>query len=360
VPASRPALIVAWLVAAASWGASFLFIKWGLEGLSPGQVALARLGFGALFLGGWLAVTRTALPRDRGTWAHFAVLGVLFCFVPFTLFAWAETQIDSGLAAILNATTPLWTLVMVLLFLPVEKVTLRKTVGLLVGFAGVVVVALPQVTGLGGRDALLGQLACLAATACYGAGLVWVRRFVLPRGVGPLVIAFGQVVCGLGWSVLASPVLSWTPVDLSWRVVVGMVLLGVLGTGLAFVLNTAVTAGLGATFASTVTYLSPVIGVALGALVLGEQVGVWSVVGGTVVVLGVAVGQGLLPLGRPRRSPRRSRSVTPSDPSLSPQAGPEGVPAQVAVALPVDPTDPPAGQALQPAPLPAPQPTARP
>jgi hypothetical protein len=93
--------------------------------------------------------------------------------------------------------------------------------------------------------------------------------------------------------------------------------------------------------------------------VLGEQVGVWSVVGGTVVVLGVAVGQGLLPLGRPRRSPRRSRSVTPSDPSLSPQEG-QGVPPQVAAALPVDPTDPPAGQALQPAPLPAPQPTARP
>jgi drug/metabolite transporter (DMT)-like permease len=325
VPASRPALVVAWLVAAASWGASFLFIKWGLEGLSPGQVALARLLLGSLFLGGWLLVTRTPLPRDRGTWGHFAVLGIFFCFAPFTLFAWAETRIDSGLASILNATTPLWTLVLVLLFLPVEKVTLRKAIGLVIGFGGVVVVALPQVTGLGGRDALLGQLACLAATACYGVGLVWVRRFVLPRGVGPLVIAFGQVVCGLGWSVLAAPVLSATPVDLTWRVVVGMVLLGVLGTGLAFVLNTAVTAGLGATFASTVTYLSPLIGVVLGALVLGEQISVWSVVGGVIVVLGVAVGQGVL-TWRPRRPARRrgrgrlsreaDRVVTPVDPAV--------------------------------------------
>ncbi len=194
---SRPALVVAWLVAAACWGASFLFIKWGLEGLVPGQVALARLLFGTLFLGGWLLVTRTPLPRDRATWGHFAVLGILFCFAPFTLFAYAETLVDSGLAAILNATTPLWTLVMVLLFLPAERVTTRKVVGLLVGFAGVVVVALPQVTGLGARDALLGQAACLAATACYGGGLVWVRRFVIPRGVGPLVIAFGQVSMGL-------------------------------------------------------------------------------------------------------------------------------------------------------------------
>ena len=275
---TRPALVLAWAVAACCWGASFLFMKWGLEGLSPGQVALSRLLFGSLFLGGWLLVTRTRLPRDRGTWLHFAVLGVLFCFVPFTLFAWAETQIDSGLAAILNATTPLWTLVMVLLFLPSEHVTARKAVGLAVGFAGVVVVALPQVTGLGGRDALLGQLACLGATACYGAGLVWVRKYVLPRGVGPLVVAFGQVTCGLGWSVLA-----------------------------AFVLNTAVTAGLGATFASTVTYLSPVIGVALGALLLSERVGVEEVLGGTVVVLGVAVGQGLLRLPGARRRDRERR-----------------------------------------------------
>lgn len=300
MPASRGPLVVAWLVAATCWGASFLFMKWGLEGLSPGQVALARLLFGGLFLGGWLLVTRTALPRDRVVWGHFAVLGVLFCFAPFTLFAWAETRIDSGLAAILNATTPLWTLVMVLLFLPSERITTRKAVGLLVGFAGVVVVALPQVTGLGGRDALLGQAACLVATSCYGAGLVWVRRFVLPRGVGPLVVAFGQVVCGLGWSVLASPLLSWGPVDLTPRVVLGMVALGVLGTGLAFVLNTAVTAGLGATFASTVTYLSPIIGVALGALLLAEDVAPEEVVGGAVVILGVAVGQGVLRLRRPR------------------------------------------------------------
>lgn len=307
--------MVAWLVAATCWGASFLFIKWGLEGLSPGQVALARLLFGSLFLGGWLLVTRTRLPRDRGTWGHFVVLGVLFCFVPFTLFAWAETRIESGLAAILNATTPLWTLVMVLLFLRAERITPRKFIGLLIGFAGVVVVALPQVTGLGGRDALLGQLACLGATACYGAGLVWVRRFVIPRGVGPVVIAFGQVTCGLGWSLLAAPVLSWTPVDLSVRVVGGMVALGVLGTGLAFVLNTAVTAGLGATFASTVTYLSPVIGLALGVALLAEQVQLEEVVGGAVVILGVAVGQGLL---RGRRRP--VDPVVPAAPGGRPAA----------------------------------------
>ncbi|WP_336921825.1 DMT family transporter [Aquipuribacter sp. SD81] len=307
--ASRPALVLAWFVAASCWGASFLFIKWGLEGLSPAQVALARVLLGSLFLGGWLLVTRTRLPRDRTTWAHLAVLGLFFCFLPFTLFAWAETRIDSGLAAVLNATTPLWTLVLVLAFLPAEKVTTRKVVGLLVGFAGVVVVTLPDLAA-GAGGSLLGQLACLGATACYGVALVWVRRFVIPRGVQPLVIAFGQVTCGLGWCLLAAPVLSRDPVDLSWTVVLAMVALGVLGTGLAFVLNTAVTAGLGATFASTVTYLSPVIGVVLGVVVLGEELTVAGVAGGAVVILGVAVGQGLLrlPGRRPDGGPRDARA----------------------------------------------------
>jgi drug/metabolite transporter (DMT)-like permease len=306
--------VLAWFVAACCWGASFLFIKWGLEGLSPAQVALARVLLGSLFLGGWLLVTRTRLPRDLVTWGHMAVLGLFFCFLPFTLFAWAETRIDSGLAAVLNATTPLWTLVLVLAFLPVERVTLRKALGLVVGFGGVLVVAMPDlVAGAGGT--LAGQLACLAATACYGVALVWVRRFVIPRGVQPLVIAFGQVACGLGWCLLAAPFLSRDPVDLTPTVVGAMVALGVLGTGLAFVLNTAVTAGLGATFASTVTYLSPVIGVVLGALVLGEEVTVAGAVGGGVVILGVAVGQGLL------RLPGRRRD-RPGPPAPPPVAGP--------------------------------------
>jgi len=150
-----------------------------------------------------------------------------------------------------------------------------------------------------------------------------VRRFVLPRGVGPLVIAFGQVSMGLAWSLLAAPVLSWAPVELSVRVVVGMVALGVLGTGLAFVLNTAVTAGLGATFASTVTYLSPGIGVALGALLLAERVGPEEVVGGLVVVLGVAVGQGVLRL--PRRAGGGRRSGSPASGDGEPRTGAGGV-----------------------------------
>lgn len=302
---SRPTLVLGWFVAACIWGSSFLFMKVGLTGLSPGQVTLARLTFGALALGGYLLVRRVPLPRGRVVWGHLAVLGLLFCAVPFTLFAWAETRISSGLAAILNATTPLWTLVLVLLFVPVEKATRRKAAGLLVGFAGVVVVALPEAlapvaAGVGATDNALGQGACLLATASYGTGFVWLRRFVLPLGVPPAGIAFGQVVCGLGWSLLAAPVLARGEVRLDLAVVASMLALGVLGTGLAFVLNTAVTVGLGATFASTVTYLSPLVGVVLGALVLRETITVNEVVGGVVVVLGVAVGQGVLrlPVGR--------------------------------------------------------------
>ncbi|MCU1432617.1 MAG: putative rane protein, partial [Actinotalea sp.] len=324
--ARRPALIVAWLVAALTWGASFLFIKVGLEGLSPGQVTFARVLFGAIFLGCWLVVTRTRPPRDRVTWGHFAVLGFLFCFVPFNLFAWAETQVSSGMASILNATTPLWTMGLVVAFLPSETITVRRAVGLLVGFAGVVIVALPQVTGADGGDALVGQLACLGATACYGVGLVWLRRFVVPRGVSPVTIAFGQVVCGLGWSVLAAPLLSTGEIRLTLPVVLAMLALGSLGTGLAFVLGNAVTAGLGPTFSSTVTYLSPLIGVALGAMVLGEVVTPNQVIGAAVVVLGIAVGQGVLrpPWRRGRADPGGPVGVEPGRADRAAAPGPVG------------------------------------
>ncbi len=173
------------------------------------------------------------------------------------------------------------------------------------GFAGVVLVALPQAlapaaAGMGATDNALGQLACLLATASYGSGFVWLRRYVLPRRIPPAVIAFGQVVCGLGWSLLAAPFLARGPVEPDLPVVLSMLALGILGTGLAFVLNTAVTVGLGATFASTVTYLSPLVGVVLGVAVLGEVITANEVVGGAVVVLGVAVGQGVLRLPRRR------------------------------------------------------------
>ncbi len=173
------------------WGASFLFIKVGLGGLSPTQVALTRVALGALALAVVLAVRRRPLPRDPGLWGHLAVVSVLLCAVPFLLFSWAEQYISSGLARIFNATTPLVTMVLAAAALPEERFTPPRVLGLLLGFLGVLTIV-GVWHGVDVSHRLTAQLACLGATACYGACFVYLRRFVSPRGADPVVVAFGQ------------------------------------------------------------------------------------------------------------------------------------------------------------------------
>jgi drug/metabolite transporter (DMT)-like permease len=274
------------------WGASFLFIKVGLRGLSATQVASGRVWLGFAALVAIAAVRRRPLPREPVLYAHLLVVGLLLCVVPFTLFAYGETRISSGLASILNATTPLLTMLMASVFLPQERPTAVKLVGLGVGFGGVLVVLAPW-RGVG-ASSLLGELACLGATACYGAAFVYLRRFVLPRRLDPVTVALLQV--GLAATVFAvvAPFVSADPVHLTWPVVGSLLALGVLGTGIAYVLNTNVVTGLGATAASTVTYLTPVVGVLLGVVVLSERLSWNEPVGALLVVVGIALGQGLL------------------------------------------------------------------
>jgi drug/metabolite transporter (DMT)-like permease len=277
------------------WGASFLFIKVGLRGLSPTQVASTRVWFGALALVAIASVRRRPLPRRPAVYGHLLVVGLLLCVVPFTLFAYGETRISSSLASILNATTPLLTMLVASMFLPSERPTTAKLVGLGLGFGGVLLVFAPW-RGVG-AGSLLGELACLGATSCYGCAFVYLRRFVLPLGLDPVTVALVQV--GLAGLVLllAAPFVSTDPIQVSWAVLGAMLALGVVGTGIAYVLNTNVVIGLGATAASTVTYLTPVVGVLLGVAVLHDRLSWNEPVGGLVVIVGVALGQGLLDLG---------------------------------------------------------------
>jgi drug/metabolite transporter (DMT)-like permease len=280
---------------AATWGASFLLIKIGLEGLSPAQVVWARLvlGAGALLLA--CAVARVPLPRDVRLWGHLLVVALLLCVLPFSLFAWAEQHVSSGVASILNATTPLTTMLVALAALPQERLTRDRLSGLLLGFAGVLVVLGVWDLSVGGE--LAGQLACLGATTAYGIAFVYLRRFVARRGVPALAGATVQVLLGAAVLLLATPLVARPAPQLSWRVVGAMTVLGVAGTGLAYVWNTAIVARWGAADASTVTYLTPLVGVVLGVLVLHEPAS-WNLPAGAVVVVaGVVVAQGRLRRG---------------------------------------------------------------
>jgi drug/metabolite transporter (DMT)-like permease len=290
------AVVGQFVVLAAAWGASFLFIKVGLEGLSPGQVVLGRLVVGTLTLGGVSAITRQSLPRAPIVWAHLAVVSLLLCVAPFLLFAWAEQHIASGLASIYNATTPLMTMLIALAALPQERPTRTRLTGLLVGLLGVLVVLAPW-HGVGGGD-LTAQAACLLATASYGVAFVYLRRFVSPLGLDAVPAATVQV--GLAAVVLVlTPLLGSATVHLSARVVLSVLVLGAAGTGLAYVWNNNIITAWGATNASTVTYLTPVVGVLLGIAVLREPLSWNEPIGAAIVVTGIATSQGRLRRLRP-------------------------------------------------------------
>ena len=286
----------AFLALAVIWGASFLFIKVLVEDLAPLQVAFSRCAIGALVLCAWLAAARDRLPRDRGLWGHAAVAGLLFCSAPFSLFAWAETEVTSVVAGLWNASTPLLTLAFVLALVPAERPTPARVAGLVVGFLGVVVVLGPWDAGGGGP--LLAQLACLAAAACYGLGFAYVRRFLSGRPESGLALATAQ----LAWAtVQLAPfaLLGGAPGALGADAVASMLALGALGSGLAYVLNFHILRAVGPSTASSVTYLIPLFSTVFGIALLGETLTWHQPVGAALVLLGVAVSQGRLAWRRP-------------------------------------------------------------
>lgn len=287
-PARSRWLPIQFAALALVWGGSFLFIKVGLHGLSALQVAAARLDFGALTLISLMVLLRVPLPRELKIWGHIAVVSLTLCVIPFVLYPWAEQSIDSGLASIYNAATPLMTTVATLVALRAERPSRMQLLGLGLGFLGVCVVLAPwQLIGHGGP--VLAQFACLAATMSYGIGFVYMRKYVTPLGLPALAVAGIQVGVGAALLTVVVAIADRHAVSATPAVVLSMLALGVLGTGLAYVWNTHIINGWGATAASSVTYLTPVIGVLLGALLLGEHIGWHEPLGGAIVIAGIVL-----------------------------------------------------------------------
>ena len=260
------ATVGAFLALSLVWGASFLFIKVGLGGLSPAQVVLGRILFGAAALAVIMLVTRRRWPRELRVWAHLAVVGTTFCVIPFSLFAGAEQVLPSSLASIYNATTPIMTLLLTPLVLRTERLDRARIAGLAIGIAGVVVLSGPWRL-IGDADlstTLPAQLACLGATLSYGFSGLYLRRFVSGLPYDAVTLASAQLAMAALVSLLLAPFLAGGPVALSPAVVLSVTALGVLGTGVAYIWYTRVIREWGPVRASTVTYLTPVVGVVLG------------------------------------------------------------------------------------------------
>jgi drug/metabolite transporter (DMT)-like permease len=239
-----------------------------------------------------LAIGRHHLPRELAPWAHLTVMAVVANIAPYFFFGWGIERIASGLAGVLNATTPLFTVVFALTT-RFERLSAVRVAGLLLGFVGVVVLAAPwRPTALGGS--LPGAGACLLGSACYAASYVYARRFLTRRGFSALVLSTGQMAAGAVLLVLATPMVARSPVTLTPTVIASVLVLGILGTGVAYVLNYRLIADEGAIAASTVTYLIPVVAVVLGALILNEPLTWHLLAGGVTVLVGVAVSEGRL------------------------------------------------------------------
>lgn len=249
------------------WGGSFFFVEVALTGLPVLTIVWCRVALGALILGTVLTATGTALPRGAGVWRALLVMGFLNNVVPFTLFVLAQGRISGSLAAILNATTPLFTVVIAHLATRDEQAGRAKVAGLAAGFAGVVVMMAGEgVPGEAGAMAL-----CLAAALSYALAGVWGRRF-RPMGVTPRQAAFGQLLAS---GTILLPV--WLVMDRPWTLPVpGLpVVLAVLGvaalsTALAYAIYFRLLASAGATNLLLVTFLIPVSATALGVAFLGE------------------------------------------------------------------------------------------
>ncbi|SFS01226.1 Permease of the drug/metabolite transporter (DMT) superfamily [Microbacterium sp. cf046] len=294
---SSGSIVVQFILTGIIWGSSFLFMKVALEGISPAQVAWSRLVLGGLTLGLFVALRRDPLPRRVKLWAHMTVLAISFCVVPFLLFSWAQQHVTSGLASIYNATTPIMTAVMAGLLFRVERLKLVQIAGILVGILGVMVIIAPW-QGLDLNQSLVAQFAILGATACYGFSLAYMRKFVSNSGMSALVFSFLNIGIAAAIMLVLTPFIALTPVALDPWIIGSVVLLGCLGTGVAYIWNQNTLRAWGPTRASTVTYITPVVGVGLGILVLGEELSWNEPVGAIVVFLGILLAQDRIHLRR--------------------------------------------------------------
>ncbi len=273
------------LLLATLWGASYTFIKIGVATIPPITFIAARTLIAGTILLAILAWRGLSLPRDTATWRRFLFQACLNSVVPFTLIAWAEREIDAGLATILNSTTPIFAFLMTVAITRHEPVTSRKLFGVMSGIAGIcLIIGLQAFNGLG-RE-LWAQLAVVAASVSYGGAAIFGRGF---KGLDPMMPAAGSMVCGavilIPLSLLFEHPLTLAPSQDSLLALAG---LSIFSTALAFVVFFRLINTLGTVGTTAQAYLRVPIGVAIGIIFLGESLSSTAWIGLICVVIGVA------------------------------------------------------------------------
>jgi drug/metabolite transporter (DMT)-like permease len=292
----------AWLafwVLALIWGSSYLFIRIGVEQLPPFQLVFIRTGIAAIGLNIVIYARGKRLPTDRRGIGDLLFLGIVNTVFPFALITWGEIHIESGLASVLQGTAALFTLVLAHFTLADERITLRKLVGLIIGFLGVIVLA-NRSTGGEVEHAdptwhLLGQLAILGSSLCYASGGVYSRK-VMQNRLDPMVVAAGAMtVAAIITGIIAYGLPGFAggaPVALNQLepAVLGSILtLGIFNTFGAYLVYYSILATLGAARTSMVAYVLPVVGLLLGAIFLGERLDASLLLGALLIIGSIAI-----------------------------------------------------------------------
>ncbi len=294
------------LVLSVLWGGSFFFAKLAVAELPPFTIVLGRVGLAALALNLLVRATGQRMPSDRASWAAFFAMGTLNNLIPFSLIVWAQTQIASGLASILNGATPLFAVLLAHWFTADERLTWNRLLGVALGLAGVtVMIGMEALAGLGLH--VLAELAILVATVSYAFAGIFGRRF---KGQAPLVTATGQVTAT---TVMMLPIVlivdqPWTlalPQPVTIAAIAGLAL---LSTALAYVIFFRILATAGATNLLLVTLLIPVSALLLGHSILDERLAMQHLLGMALIALGLIAIDGRAPAALRRRA---GMAVTP-------------------------------------------------
>lgn len=267
----------------ACWGPSFLFIKFAVAEIPPMTLVACRLMIGGILLWLILRTSEYSLGLHRRHLKHFIVMGFVACGLPFFLITFGEVYISSSMAAIVNSTTPIWTALLAHVFIHSEAMSTKKISGIMLGVLGIVVVFLPHFTQeqLGWE---LGALLVLLGAISYAVAMIYSKLFF--KDIPPLVGATAQVLCGAVMLLIAAFIFEqpWNLAVPSTTAIGGLLGLSCLGTALAFPIYYKIVQMAGATVLSMSTLLFPVIGVFLGVIVLGEEVGAYAYVGSAMIL----------------------------------------------------------------------------
>ncbi len=279
--------LVLFLLASVTFGANYLWVKLAIDMFTPVQVAWGRSFLAAVTLLIILAITRGRLPRDRNVWRKLFIAALLFNTISFTCMAIAMTRISTVQASVVNAITPLVTLALVATFVPIERITRTRFIGVLLGLVGVMVLVQPW-AGWGTTDPW-GILAILGATTSYACGIVYARIQLGNVTGSSLAIAAGQLSLAALQLTLVLPFGFAIPASFEISAVLGLLVLGIFGTGIGYVLQHALIRAGGASVAGDATYLILLVAVTIGITLLGESLTLTDALGAVIILAGLVI-----------------------------------------------------------------------